>query len=496
MGMIEKIKGLIPRRILSAVESLGLSIARSASMEVQEQSSPGDNDLIAVTSRMFEKIRDQLVASDFRVELFNCKATQCVSLNPMIHEGIGVVTQGKDGTLEFALLCQKIDARFDSFVELFDNLEPGKMVEDKSRYTITGHDSLGIRWRSERQMLSVDQGQELRLTSDLTHLVAAQASPRGDRAKEYRGWYFRGDMKLPIQPKSKVWEHEVGPTSWKGLVDTHGNTELSFHALEEGSHEKAEDFLRGIAILCGRPLSAMCRYHFFGDRQTVEIYGRRRGPNRNVMVPFVPRAPHHARSWNQFLEAWLAADQQVGGRRVQTFIFHHFARVCFAYQEGIENGAQVLSSSIEGMLAGLFLSDDDKDLEFVRIVDETLTTASASGFVLDGRVVDLLEKNRANASRPGIKSVFHRLIHRGILDKKLFEAWNKIRHKAAHGELLGTSDSDHQKIFDRFFACVETFKRLTFEVIGYDGTTNDYHLPHWPQIPKSAIAAPVVKERP
>jgi|GEM_PF-2391224 len=79
MGMIEKIKALIPRRVLSAVESLGLSISRGASMEVQEQSNPGDNELIAVTSRMYEKIRDQLVANDFRVELFNCKATQCVS---------------------------------------------------------------------------------------------------------------------------------------------------------------------------------------------------------------------------------------------------------------------------------------------------------------------------------------------------------------------------------------------------------------------------------
>ena len=181
--------------------------------------------------------------------------------------GIGVVSQAKDGSIGFTLLCQKVDARFDPFVELFSDLEPGKLVEDRTRYNISGHDSLGIRWRCERQMLGVDQGQELRLTSNLTNLVAEQKSSRKELEREYQGWYFSGDLKMPTRPHSKKWEHERGSTSWKGVIDHHGNSELSFHAPQEGFKQRSEDFLRGVAMLCGRPLSPMCAYRFFGDRQ-------------------------------------------------------------------------------------------------------------------------------------------------------------------------------------------------------------------------------------
>lgn len=443
-----------------------------------------DGELVAVSSRMFENIRDQLVAGEFRVELFDCKAVQCVENEPLVFEGIGVVSQAKDGSIGFTLLCQKVDARFDPFVELFSDLEPGKLVEDRSRYNISGHDSLGIRWRCERQMLGVDQGQELRLTSNLTNLVAEQKSSRKELEREYQGWYFSGDLKMPTRPHSKKWEYERGSTSWKGVVDQHRNSELSFHAPQEGFKQRSEDFLRGVAMLCGRPLSPMCGYRFFGDRQVVEIFGRRRDPHRKVMVPFVPRAWRYATSWNEFLEAWISVERQVGDRRVQTFIFHHFARICYAQQEGIENGAQVLSSSIEGMLASLFMTNDDRDLEFARLIEVTLGSASSAGLNLDERIVRLLKKSKENAERPGIKSVFQSLIRRGLLNPKLFEAWNKIRHKAAHGELLGATDQEHQKMFDRFFICIETFKRLVFDVVGYAGTTVDYQKPGWPVIEK------------
>lgn len=62
-----------------------------------------DGELVAVSSRMFENIRDQLVAGEFRVELFDCKAVQCVENEPLVFEGIGVVSQAKDGSIGFTL---------------------------------------------------------------------------------------------------------------------------------------------------------------------------------------------------------------------------------------------------------------------------------------------------------------------------------------------------------------------------------------------------------
>jgi hypothetical protein len=75
------------------------------------------------------------------------------------------------------------------------------------------------------------------------------------------------------------------------------------------------------------------------------------------------------------------------------------------------------------------------------------------------------------------KDRLRNLMDKGLLDKKLVDAWNKVRNKAAHGYVLEPEEFvENQKLSNQVTVL---FNHLVFLTIGYVGKYTDYSEDGW-----------------
>ncbi|BAZ68716.1 hypothetical protein NIES4106_34820 [Fischerella sp. NIES-4106] len=75
------------------------------------------------------------------------------------------------------------------------------------------------------------------------------------------------------------------------------------------------------------------------------------------------------------------------------------------------------------------------------------------------------------------KDRLRNLIDKGLLDKKLVDAWNKVRNKTAHGYVLEPEKFvENQKLSNQVTVL---FNHLVFLAIGYLGKYTDYSEDGW-----------------
>lgn len=78
----------------------------------------------------------------------------------------------------------------------------------------------------------------------------------------------------------------------------------------------------------------------------------------------------------------------------------------------------------------------------------------------------------AMLNNPHIKKLMDELIDRGVITKEQKDAWNKVRHRLAHGSLLDFSRIE--EFWDYRNRLISMMYRLIFRKIGYSGKAPDY----------------------
>ncbi|MCX2920613.1 hypothetical protein ORK51_10560 [Stenotrophomonas rhizophila] len=436
---------------------------------------------------MFEQVRDNLQSGEFRLELVDCQVTQCVDNDPIIFKGVGVVSQNKNGELEFVLVCQGTEGPYDPYA-ILDNYVSGKLIGDAGLFSIKGHDHNGQEWISERQLINQSHSHSLKITASLSELKTERSVHENKNGKEYCGWYFTGELKLPFRPHEDKFKCELEDWTWEAIKDHHGNVELRFNSLAHEFEKNSRSFLTGISLLAGQSPVPSCSWHIKGDREQISILPQGLRPQGGRLLEFIPREWVYRGYWNAFLNLWIRATHESTTRDVQEVLYHYFHRILKTYQNDMENSVQVIASSIEGLINTLYHVDTDIDQGFVTILEDAIEKISTSDLAVDDRALGVLKSSLKNSKLPKLKVAFRRLIANGVLTKEMLDSWDEVRNKAAHGGLLEPTSDATQTHLDGFFQCYEAFKRIIFDVIKYDGTHRDYSLKNWPVIERPVQA--------
>lgn len=430
---------------------------------------------------MFEQVRDNLRSGEFRLELADCEVTQCVDNAPIIFKGVGVVSQNKDGELDFVLVCHSTEGPYDRYALLNDYVS-GKLIGDDGLYSIKGQDHNGYEWISERQLINRSHGHSLRISAQLSELKTTRSFHANKNGKEYRGWYFNSELTLPFRPHENDFKFELDGWTWEAIRDHHGGLELRFNSLSPEFEKNSRSFFTGVSLLAGQSPVPCCSWHIKGDKEEITILPHGLRPQGSRLLEFIPREWIYHGHWNAFLTLWVDAKSDATTRDVQEVLYHYFHRILKTYQNDMENSVQVIASSIEGLISTFYHLDSDIDEEFVTLLEDAIAKISASDLEIDERALGVLKSSLKNSKLPKLKVSFRRLIADEILTKDMLISWDKVRNKAAHGGLLEPTTDATQTHLDGFFDCYEAFKRIIFDVIKYTGTHRDYSLKNWPVI--------------
>jgi hypothetical protein len=96
------------------------------------------------------------------------------------------------------------------------------------------------------------------------------------------------------------------------------------------------------------------------------------------------------------------------------------------------------------------------------------------------RIVNNLNQWRGQNTRGAL----NQLVEKGVVLESQLAAWNRIRHRMAHGRQISDLLEELSGLCDLTYMAL---LRLLFETIGYSGPYTDRPTPGWPQVEYSVV---------
>lgn len=441
-----------------------------------------------------DSIRRDLVAKRFQLTLAKCELRQCGTDTPIIYAGPGVVSQEADGNLLLRVLhTDEIaeDVKWDRFYR--SDLTPGVIVPDTHYYDLEATDNAGNRWVASRQSIDENFGAITEVAVRLRRFERVQTIPNPN-AGSSRAWFVPFEVDLPLNGVAKDgqsvrfdrFEYDGQDYFWrirKGDAGLH----IEFRSKRGTVEPDAKHFLRALAILFGRAIEPTISQTVEGHTWTTRIHPQQTEVDGSTLLQPLPLRTIHPPFANEFLRlfvdrAVVAHPSSVPQGRI---IYQFWQRILRAQERDIENSSLVLSVAIEGVLKEIFHSEHDRDTSFAPLAAAAETIIAKAP--IDERVRTALLKSLKSADNPKPKDALIRMMEQGAIKDDHIKAWEKMRHTGAHGGLLGDTDGELQKHFNRYLLVLDLFYRLMFVALGYRGPHVDYSTTRWPQVAFLAI---------
>ncbi len=445
----------------------------------------------------FQNIAADVDAGQFRL-LLKGELRQCAVEDPIVFQGVAHIDQNAQGCLALRFVCESASGPFDADEGLPDPPQ-GKNTPEPFYFDLSGIDGDARLWTAERILVRLDRpskewgplskpdGFDVAL-GQIPELATQHPTGIDESVRSHVAWIIKGELQSPRQWQPKVWMHEdkVGP-AWSIEHDKQGNTEIRFHAAADAFDEMSRHFRRALSLLAGQDLHPLCSATIIDGVERFSITpGQKRFEAKSIL--WIP--PKFKEGWDSFLVKWLdanrAADSQkevLDGRAVQDVIYHFWYRLYRAYAVDIENGAQVLTSSIEGIVKRYFsivpaplLTEREQEFTVTKEALEQLDRKKHA------RTINILKGKIDNEGRkrPDIDLLLAGLCYTKHITESMVYAWGNLRNDAAHGDHLVKSSDDIEKFERDFFQCFEAFKRLCMFAIDYDGPAQDFSVEGWP----------------
>lgn len=454
-----------------------------------------------------------LLAGEFTQTLAQVEVRQCGVEHPIVYSGPGLVRQEADGEL----LLQVLDSGHIDEVEKFQrswDAGPGfgRLLPESGYFDIEAMDNAGNAWRARRQSIKCRFGHGITEVQVRLRRWERDDDRRLKRSGLGKIWWVPRSVDLPWNEKATLGTSvgfyklvgEAPGCSWE-VSKVEQGVQISFW-VEHGDLEfLSTRFWRGLGMLCGQALEPRCAITFLESRciesihRPMKVYDRLKNlaPLRRQIIQDAPAA-------NTFLACYLALEPRPNGKGDPgRAIYAFWHRILRAFHEDVENASLTLSVAIEGLIKNVFAPQKASDLEFVATLKQAIQALEC--LPDQTRAIGVLRGKLEHADQFPPGRFLHEARKAGWLSESHVEAWETMRNKGAHGELLEDDNDALQAHIDRFHSGLDTFYRLMFHAIGYQGTHLAYGLPsvpamHFPptttipSLPKSdADAAPPVE---
>lgn len=445
----------------------------------------------------FQTIAADVDAGQFLL-LLKGELRQCAVQDPIVFQGVAHIDQNAQGCLALRFVCEAVTGPFDADEGLPDPPQ-GKNTPAPFYFDLSGIDGDARLWTAERILVRLDRpskewgplskpdGFDVAL-GQIPELATQHPTSIDESSRSHVAWIIKGELRSPRQWQPKGWVHEDREgVAWSIDHNRQGNTEVRLHAAADGFDSTSRYFFRAVSLLVGEPLQPICSATIIDGVECFSITG----PKRQVQPQSILWIPPKFKSgWELFLIAWMAADSpgdsrkmESDGRVVQDVIYHYWYRLHRAYAVDMENGAQVVTSSIEGMAKRYFSNVPaslltEREQEFT----VTLENLEQADRKKHARTINILKGkiDTEGRKRPDVDLLLAGLCHTKHITESMVEAWGNLRNDAAHGDHLVKSSDDIQKFERDFFQCFELFKRLCMFAINYDGPAQDFSVEGWP----------------
>jgi hypothetical protein len=408
--------------------------------------------------------------------------------------GSGFMRQTPDGRFEFTMYSKKKTSDIEILDDIIENqsLSPGRLIPDSKFYTLTATDTSGRKWVTS--VFNPDKKGSpsgTLLTGKFTEINCQGSLPKKTE-KDNLCLEFIGEYQIPANTATKTDQTINGKraafsSSFNILKFTQNNIDFLF-TQEAGSlrieaNTKQKNLLsngietkitESLQFVLGTPISWSILTTHFGKNGEIRLRALRK-VSKGIKPPISLEIEYCEQFYNLF-SSYLLYISNFSGDRPHP-ISANIRSMAQAGTVNIETLALVLSVAVESILkytrAKSKISDEEKaSIEELKIYLENWNGAEQ----LKTRARGLLSM----LSKPSAKAVLRELVKNKVTTSKHKKAWEELRPKLAHGEMMGNSSlQEFLELTDRVLIL---FYHLVFHIISYKGKYTDYSIDEWPEI--------------
>lgn len=408
-----------------------------------------------------------------------------------VFSGPGVIKQAADGQLQFTLYAKEM-VPLDELITGMPDIQPGQIMPEHVFFQLSAKDFNGREWTSNRVFPSKHTVQGGTLCTgelvEITHKANRQAPTKHNHI--YLEVY--DDIEIPANTRSTVTKtiagQELSSSSLNVLRFDTDNYELILQ--KEANSLQITTFAKGMQLedyfemrlaealqfVVARPIFWSVMQKRTSKSWEIRIRGSRSTELRSRIEPPLSISPDATESFRRMFESYLKyvliADL---GEKLHP-ISAQMRAICHASAGAIEAEALTLCVAIESILKHVHtsryeLSPEDKD--WIEKAKDYFASWEGPRN-LGKRITGLFSMLYA----PSAKTRLRELVEMQAITDQQKQGWDRLRHKLAHGETLGSASL--QEFLDLTNTVLVLFYHLVFYAIGYRGKYTDYSLPGWP----------------
>lgn len=410
------------------------------------------------------------------------------TVNKETYQGPGEIKLNKEGQLRFKIYCSGQVPLHEIFVF---RTKPGELIKSTEYYTLTAYGLGAIKWTAERILKDINAGSPASdgyvVHGSIGQLVNEDILPPQITKKTIH-YIFRGTMDFPcnrsVIKKTEIEKEERFVSIARSIAgfkscgmefklsQKEGYTSLSVNCDDdiEISNDLIIKITGALQFVLSHSLSWLILETNQQQVKKTLIRPDLGGAEKTRIPPPVP-----FNQCNDLNSIWKLFDKFLSHNISATdsawkSTYFHIHSIIEAGTASMEAEALTLGVAIEGILKTDFTELALPDNDFIEEIKLLIKILSKSDFSnnFKKRV-----PNKINSLRtPSAIDRLLELYKRGLIDKSLIEAWNKIRHSSVHAD--NPDYTDFQKFLNKRGSLIVLYYQLIFLSVGYTGEYCDY----------------------
>lgn len=417
-----------------------------------------------------------------------------------VWEGSGELRQNDRGQLTVRLLVPT-DRDQPAVDGLLGIVRLGEIIPDEEYFALEAVDVAGRTWTSQRLHPSWTWGAGGVAIAEV--FEASATIPTADHSPGSRGWaWFPGRMNIPTD-EFKVTEEKIdgeSPKTTHRRVVTRGSAggwdftmESKPGGLEVRVSQAEEDLPSGwdvrvaeaLQFILGREVIGTAIWTALQNGESLCFRSEQfLEPTRATLPPLSGGDPAHAPEVLRLLDRYLR--HIPSGAADSLHPLSAILRGVVAARQGSFD-SQVLTTGV-AVEAVLALEHADTGPSEQEEADAwKLVSSNIGQLVIPDRVRRRLDGFLGRITTTSARDRLEAMRLRGVVTDQHISAWQKLRHKAAHGGRQGVSVP--QADLDCLLVVTDLLHRIVFQAIGYSGKFTDYTTRGFP-VRTFAVATP------
>ncbi len=436
---------------------------------------------------------ERIAARNNQFEL-HCMQMQLARPTPADHVygGPGVIRQSPSGQLEFTLYSTRVGSLHQLIPEILgsDDFQTGQVIPEERLYSLRARDILGREWTSNRILIDKHSSPDGTLCTGSLDQITFTTVPPVPIKRDHLALDLVGDFNIPANVSTQTTTTEGDRTTIAASLRT-----LEFQA---GSFDfrltKEEGILQiGVSAELGEieehfSLRLAETLQFIFARSVQWVLLRRHLPtswdecvrttrskeSRNKLDAPVPLTSEEA--FCTLFANYLRFILSEGSVERLHPLSAQMRAICNASSGSIEAKALTICVAVEGILDLVPMSNESLSPEEMDWFSRAQSCFKTWGG--PDRLTKRINGSLARLSKPSTPMRLQKLAEAGIITQSHIDAWQRLRHKLAHGT---TSTSEPiQRLIDLTNTVLGLFYLLVFHIIGYTGSYIDYSTKGWP----------------